>query len=257
MSYDKPAVQQLLANRGVAWNEIVRVVEVGSTAHGISDPNTADDHDYTVVRMEPFFELVVGNPKRQSMMVRTQPEGQRSRFGDIDLQVYTLRKFAQLAAGGNPSILGAIFSAKVHEDREIDFDKLGRLVASKKAGDAFLGYMRQQIERWIGVRGQKNVTRPELVEKYGFDTKYAAHVVRLGYQGIEYMETGRYTMPMPDDIAKRIIGLRTGDLTEYEALEWAKQIEDELKRAIDSSPLPEKPSHGIDGWVVEQYQARK
>src|SRR5690606_36503991 len=126
-------------------------------AIGISTKATGDDFDATVVRIESYPELVVGSPKRQSMMIRTQPDGVRSKVGDIDLNVYTLRKVAGLAAGGNPSLLGAIFSQHVHRDTgKVDFEELGRGVASKRAGAAFLGYMQQQMERWLGVRGQKN-----------------------------------------------------------------------------------------------------
>ena len=35
------------------------------------------------------------------------------------------------------------------------------------------------------------VNRPELIAAHGYDTKYAGHVLRLGYQGIEFLETGR------------------------------------------------------------------
>jgi hypothetical protein len=252
-SFPESKVVDLLTRRGVDYRNVQRIVEVGSTAHGISSSDTGDDLDLTVVHVETFDELVTGSPKRQSMMIRTQPDGVRSRMGDIDLQVYTLRKFAGLAAGGNPSILGAIFSTVVHRQLSVDFDKLGRIVASKRAGDAFLGYMRQQIERWIGVRGQKNVNRPELVEAYGFDTKYAAHVVRLGHQGIEYMTSGRFDMPMNPGLAGQIVNLRTGGISEYDALAWAKNIEERLKAAIETSPLPERPG-AIDPWLQEQYR---
>lgn len=250
-------VKNLLARRDVEWSSVLRIVEVGSTAIGISTKDTGDDLDATVVRIEPFRELVVGSANRQSMMIRTQPDGVRSKVGDIDLNVYTLRKFAGLAAGGNPSILGAIFSQHVHRDTGwVDFGELGRKVASKRAGAAFLGYMQQQMERWLGVRGQKNVRRPELVEKYGFDTKYAAHIVRLGYQGIEYMREGRFSMPLDTDTAQAIIDLRTGAVEEYDALAWARRIEDELKAAIDTSALPEHPAP-IDDWLVTQYEKVK
>ena len=40
------------------------------------------------------------------------------------------------------------------------------------------------------------VTRTRLIQEHGYDTKFAMHAVRLGYQGIEYLETGRLTLPM-------------------------------------------------------------
>ena len=258
-SFDEGQVKELLQNRGVKWKNTLRIVEVGSTAHGISTPETGDDYDYTVVRMEDFNELIVGDLKRQSMMIRTQPEGERSREGDIDLQVYTLRKFASLAAKGNPSILTAIFSPAVrHQQSWMDFPfaELGPIVASKVAANAFLGYMQQQMERWLGVRGQKNVNRPELVEAYGFDTKYAAHVIRLGHQGIEYMEKGYFTLPLDEDLADAIVGLRTGGMEEYDAMTWAKDTEERLKVAIWESWLPDKPALGeVKNWIVTQYHS--
>lgn len=253
-NYPQSRILDLLIRRNVDMRHVVRIVEVGSTAHGMSTSSTDDDFDATVIRVEPFKELVVGSPNRQSMMIRTQPDGVRSRMGDIDLQVYTLRKFAGLAAGGNPSILGAIFSKKVHYST-LDLQPLARMAASKRAGSAFLGYMRQQLERWQGVRGQKSVNRPELVDAYGFDTKYAAHVIRLGIQGVEYMQTGQYSMPLADEVAASLIGLREGALSEPEAMEWAEQVEQDLLEAVASSPLPQGPNtEGINDWLVRVYQ---
>lgn len=252
-SFPKDRVTQLLARQDVQWADVVYCAEVGSTAHGISTNETGDDLDLTVIRMESFSELIHGSIRRQSMMIRTQPDGVRSRMGDIDLQVYTLRKFVSLACGGNPSILGAIFSQAQHKTR-LSFDPIVGKLASRQAGSAFLGYMRQQIERWQGVRGQKNVNRPELVEAYGFDTKYAAHVIRLGYQGIEYMLSGRFTMPMPEPMATDIKRLRTGEWSEEQAMEWATKVEDELLSLMDRSPLPEKPNvRGVTDWLADQY----
>lgn len=242
----------LLGNRSVHWNDVVLCAEVGSTAHGINI-GEQDDTDYTVVRMEPWREFVNFATKRQSMMIRTQPEGVRSRFGDIDLNVYTLRKFGHLATSGNPSILGALFSPSTLK-RAPWIDRLSGIAASKAAGTAFLGYMRQQMERWQGTRGQKNVSRPELVEAYGFDTKYAAHIIRLGYQGIEYLGTGRLTLPIPEPLAGEIRALRTGEVPEQAALDWAAEAEDQLKRSVDRSPLPESPGWAaLEAWLDGQY----
>ena len=255
-SYPKPRINDLLSRRNITFSEVVRIVEVGSTAHGISSSQTGDDFDAMVIRIEPFTELVVGSPNRQSLMIRTQPEGIRSRMGDIDLQVYTLRKFVGLAAKGNPSILGGLFSQAVHYSA-LDLDPIVGMVASKRAGSAFLGYMRQQLERWQGVRGQKNVKRPELVDAYGYDTKYAAHVIRLGHQGIEYVTTGRYSMPLSDELAARIVDVREGRVSEIDALAWAEDVEQELLKAIAASPLPAGPAiHNLNRWTTEIYERK-
>ena len=43
-------------------------------------------------------------------MWRTQPEGQPSGPGDVDLSTYSLRKYLRLAANGNPTVLNLLFS---------------------------------------------------------------------------------------------------------------------------------------------------
>ena len=84
---------------------------------------------------------------------------------------------------------------------------------SRLAGRGYLGYLRGQKERLLGSRGQKRVNRPELVEAHGYDTKYAMHAARLGYQGLELLETGELTLPMPEPERSRVMAIRTGERT--------------------------------------------
>ena len=120
-----------------------------------------------------------------------------SRAGDLDLTVYSLRKYTRLAANGNPTVQILLFV------KPLFINRLGQrlrrnagLFASKEAGARFLGYLRAQRERLLGQRGQMRVTRTELIKRHGYDTKFAMHAVRLGYQGVEYLQTGRLTLPM-------------------------------------------------------------
>jgi len=52
----------------------------------------------------------------------------------------------------------------------------------------------------LGVRS--HTSRPELEAEHGFDAKFAMHMIRLGIQGIEYMESGKTTLPLADPIAR-------------------------------------------------------
>ncbi|HEY1366363.1 MAG TPA: hypothetical protein VGF23_04585 [Gaiellaceae bacterium] len=81
---------------------------------------------------------------------------------------------------------------------------------SRRAGRGYLGYLHGQKQRLLGIQGQKRVNRPELVEAHGFDTKYAMHAARLGYQGLELLETGSLTLPMPEPERSRVMAIRTG-----------------------------------------------
>ena len=96
--------------------------------------------------------------------------------------------------------------------------------ASRRAGRAYLGYMERQRDRMTGERGQMRVNRPELIEQYGFDTKYAGHVLRLGYQGIEFLETGALTLPMREQERNRILAVRTGSVPFGDVLAEADEL---------------------------------
>ena len=231
--------------------------ETGSTVHGLSVAGT-DDRDELGICIEPK-EYVIGLRHFEQYVHRSQPTGVRSQPGDLDLTIYGLRKFASLALKGNPSIL-LLFN--VPDDKCIVRTYAGDMLresawmfASKKAGSAFLGYMQQQRQRLMGERGQMNVKRPELVAKYGFDTKYAGHIIRLGFQGIDYMTTGSFPIPMPDEQREFILAVRTGLVEENDVLTRAGELEKELKSCIDSSPLPKEPNYAaVNDLLIASYQ---
>lgn len=236
--------------------EIFRA-EVGSTLHGTGLPG-GEDLDQMGVTIEPP-EHVVGLSKFEQFIFRTQPEGVRSGPGDLDLTVYSLRKFMRLATQGNPSIIVGLFAPP---EKQVIMTKLGRemlalipAITCRNHGRRFLGYMRAQRERLEGVRGGKHTNRPELIETFGFDTKYAMHMVRLGVQGVEYLETGRLTLPVPEPWGDWLRALRRGDHTEKEALSACDELEDRLLDLIDGeSPLQPEPNvRVINRALVRMY----
>lgn len=229
--------------------------EVGSTVHGLGIGS--DDRDEMGVCIEPP-EYVIGLKHFEQFVHRTQPEGYRSGPGDLDLTIYGLRKFASLALKGNPSILLAF---NVPDGNCMALEPLGRdlralawAFGSKRAGSAFLGYMQQQRQRLMGERGQMNVKRPELVEAHGFDTKYAGHIIRLGFQGVEYMHTGSFSIPMPREQREAILAVRRGEWTFNEVLSVAGELEAALKDALDTSLLPDDPNYAeVNKFLFEAY----
>lgn len=241
----------------IAERETILRCEVGSTVHGLGVAGT-DDRDELGVCIEPM-DYVIGLRHFEQFVHRSKPQGVRSEAGDLDLTIYGLRKFASLALKGNPSIL-LLFN--VPDDKCMVLTDLGRELrdlawafASRKAGAAFLGYMQQQRQRLMGERGQMNVKRPELIERYGFDTKYAGHIIRLGFQGIDYMQSGRFPIPMPAEQRDLILAVRTGQVPEHDVLTKAGELESELKDAIDGSALPEKPHYqAVNGFLIDAYQ---
>lgn len=240
---------------------------VGSTVHGLHHGGQ-DDRDEMAVFVEPA-EYLLGLARARGIsgglygfehyVERTQPEGMRSGPGDLDLVAYSLRKYVRLALKGHPTILLLLF---VPDEQVLVKTELGEqlralrpALLSRRAGRGYLGYLRGQKERLFGTRGQKRVNRPELVEAHGFDTKYAMHAVRLGYQGLELLETGRLTLPMPEPTRPRVMAVRLGERSFDEVLAEIDEVQRRLSTALEQTALPAEPDRAaVDRFLVDTYR---
>jgi hypothetical protein len=105
--------------------------------------------------------------------------------------------------------------------------------------------------------GQKRIHRPELEEMYGFDTKYAMHMLRLGFQGVELLTTGRLSLPMREPARSFLLNVRRGKVSEQECLTRAGELEQELTDLATASPLPDEPDEArVEEWVLGAYRRR-
>ena len=234
-------------------------VVVGSTVHGTAVKDGLEDLDLMAVVLEDQ-KTFAGFNTTETWTARTKPIGVRSESGDVDWVAYGLRKYLHLALKGNPSILLALFVPSEHilEATEAGhaLRALAPAIVSKAVYMPFRGYMRQQHERLLGLRGQRNVTRPELVEAYGYDTKYAAHVVRLGLQGEELLMTGRISLPLREADRALCVKVRTGGFTLAAVSKQIIDAERRLDAAFAVSTLPERPNaHEVERWMLETYLA--
>lgn len=229
------------------------IVEVGSTAHNIS--GGSDDLDLTAIWTERFVDLMQLDPAHSTKMLRTAPEGARSKPGDVDLQVYSMRKFVALCTKGNPSILNTLFvPGVVYERAPFPRAELAALSHTKSAGRSYLGFMDSQLKRWDEGKVAQRVNRPEEVEKYGFAVKFAAHAIRLGIQGSQFLTTGHVTIPMNESDASELRRLRRGEMSEIAARSWAQAVHEQLRIDLENSTLPEGPDRDrVLGFLADWH----
>jgi predicted nucleotidyltransferase len=234
---------------------VLRVL-VGSGVHGTSIEGQ-DDEDLMGVAIEPI-DWCAGLRKFEHYIWRTKPEGVRSGPGDTDLAVYSLRKWFKLALDGNPTVLLLMFSPELRVSRAYFGNKIRQetpgMVASKEAGKRFLGYMTAQKKKLTGERSS-HTNRPELIAAHGYDTKFAMHCLRLGYQGIEYMKTGRLTLPIQDPYLRILREVRTGQWKLDDVIAMYDRLVSGLELAMIGSPLPDHPDREVaNKWLVDIYQ---
>lgn len=239
---------------------------VGSTVHGLNVNDGIEDRDEMGVCVEPIEDAMALSARFEQFIYRSAAEREgrenaRSTAGDLDLTIYSLRKWVRLALKGNPTILLLLFTP---EDQLVHIDDLGAelraltpVIVSRRVHGPFLGYLQAQKQRLTGERGQKRVHRPELEEMYGFDTKYAMHMLRLGLQGVELLTTGRLSLPMREPDRSYLRDVRLGKVSEQACLTRAGELEQELSNLATTSPLPDEPDESrVSDWVINAYRRR-
>ncbi|MEP7055379.1 MAG: nucleotidyltransferase domain-containing protein [Actinomycetota bacterium] len=259
--------------RAIAERGTILRTQVGSGAHGTSITGQ-DDRDEMGVCLEPpqFITGIARIGDDVPGTDRTVPFDQyeyhsawerpggldnRSGAGDLDVIIYSARKYLRLALSGNPTVLIPLFASG---DDVVAINDAGRelrdnahRIASRRAASRFIGYLASQRRAMTGGSGA-HTNRPELVALHGYDTKFAMHALRLGVQGVEYLRTGRITLPIPEPNLTRLRQVRAGEWQLPTVLDWADSLESELRDLETGSPLPDLPDYAwVNQWLHRSY----
>ena len=247
------ASPQEVAERGT----ILRAT-VGSTLHGLSLAGTDDTDEMGVCIEPPAF--VVGLGQFEQWVHRTQPEGQPSGPGDLDLTIYSLRKWVRLALAGNPTVLLLLFApeslCRVRTEKGAELQALAPAFIARTVAASFVGYLGDQRRRLTGERGGRALRKSRKFEKPGsdYDTKYAMHMLRLGFQGVELLETGALMLPMPEPSRNFTMAVRRGEIGITEVLAKTEELERRIGDLAETAPLRESPdSARVESWMVRAY----
>jgi predicted nucleotidyltransferase len=214
----------------------------GSIAHGMyvpkNDPNSIDDKDVMAVCVPPL-EYYYGLREFGS---RGTQEIKRNEW---DVVVYEARKFIHLLSQGNPNVLMALWLEPNHFIYKSAAAQLlithRNYFVGRHVYRAFTGYAYSQLHKMThnafeGYMGQK---RKELVGKFGYDCKNAAHLIRLLRMGVEFLRDGQLYVLRSD--ASQLLDIKRGEWTldqvKVEADRWFKLSE----QAYLDSKLPEHP----------------
>jgi hypothetical protein len=180
----------------------------------------------------------------------------RSQKGDLDFNIYEISHWAKMALTGSPFILTPLF---VEDKWVVQSNAIGDEIRanrnkflSKNLLTKSLGYMESQYQKMMGLRNNR-VHRPELIEAHGFDTKFSAHMVRLAVQALSAAKGDGLQIPVNDEDAAKIRGIRAGEFEKNEIVEWYLRLRDELVELIDTGKhaLPDNADKAwVNDWVV-------
>lgn len=215
----------------------------GSIAHGMyvpqSDPDSIDDKDtmaFCVPPLDHYFGLAEFHSRGTQEIKR----------GEWDIVVYEARKAIRLLAQGNPNVMSMLW---LPENMLLEVTGAGRMLldarelfVGRHAYKAFVGYAVQQARKMEGGahKGYMGEKRKRLVERYGYDTKNAAHLIRLLRMGIEFVRDGEMNVHRYD--AQELLAIKAGEWPLEKVQAEAERLFKRAEDAYDRSTLPVKPN---------------
>jgi uncharacterized protein len=228
--------------KSIFTQDIILAGYVGSIAHGTyilqTNPAGIDDKDvmFVYIKEKPYYLGLGGGKDTRAYMVK-----------EWDMVGYEIRKYIHLLLKSNPNVMsllwlpsrcyiaGSNIGWMLKDQRDI--------FVSKKAYHSFTGYAYGQLKRmehfkFEGYMGEK---RKGLVDKFGYDTKNAAHLIRLLRMGIEFLTEGKLFVERED--ACQLVDIKQGAWTLERVKEEADTLFHQANEAYIHSPLPDEPDY--------------
>lgn len=179
-----------------------------------------------------------------------------------DTVIYPLRSFIRLALQGNPNILEILFADKTYWQTDYlahqfmyPFQTMRREFLSQRCRKTYGGYAYSQLKKIEQGGSPSKNTRQHLIERFGYDTKYAAHTARLIYQGLDILLLGDFNPSLKGIVLEEVLGILAGNWKKEVFLAWAKHHIHILETT--GSDLPEHPDERrIEHVLIECYSIR-
>jgi uncharacterized protein len=252
----KRSLLELVGQSGFSdLKSLIHLFVGGSELHGAKIGKTDDTDIYGVYIEQP--QEALGLDSREHFVWSTAGNDRRNGPDDIDVTLYSLRKWAGMAAKGNATALHFLFA----EPQEIPARTWHQVQAnralflSRTSAKQFLGFADAQFKRLTGEKGSgKKGQRPEYISAFGYDTKAAMHGLRLLYECTELMKSGKITLPRPE--RELLIEVRSGAWTFERVLAHAQRMFKGVEDAVARSPLPEKVDRAAISRLIAEVQLR-
>lgn len=268
----------------IANENLILKWRTGSHMYGTNGPES--DEDFKGVCIPPK-KFILGTSKFEQYEERTNSagSGRRNTKEDIDLEIYSLPKFLHLLTENNPNIVELLFSPvncllfcneygkEILDNRNIflslrikhkfsgyAYSQKHKITAGietvkklKEWGVTKEEHLNDEVLKNLGSLGLKTGGRLSLLLKYGYDTKFASHLIRLFLFGIELLKEGKLMLPASQN--NYLVDIKNGKYTWPEILEKATQLEHLTEIAYLHSKLPQTPDfEAIENLQISMFE---
>lgn len=228
-------------------------VVTGSVSYGVSnDMSDTDIVSWVMPHKNEIFPHLggyihgFGKPPQIFNVYQKHHIDDPSKKRNYDITIYSFIKYMNLCMENNPNMLDTLFTPRqcvLYSTSIGEHIRSNRkLFLHKGSYHKYRGYAYQQMSKINTGRGKENSKRKENIEKHGYDTKYATHLVRLLLQVEQIMLEGDLDIQRNSEILKTI---RNGEWDLVRVQEWFYSKEKSLEDLYSKSTLRAYPDENI------------
>jgi predicted nucleotidyltransferase len=224
---------------------------MGSVAYGVSgDTSDRDVYGFAIPPREQLFPHLAGEiagfgrprPRFETFQIHhvRDPDALAGKGCEYDFSIYSIPRFFTLCMECNPNMIDSLFTP---QDCVLHLTRVGSLVRERRqlflhkgVWTRFKAYAYAQLHK-LRTKNPEGKRR-QLQEQFGFDVKYAYHVVRLLYECEQLLQFADLDLRRDREHLKAI---RRGEVSEADLRAWASSKETQLEALVSRSPLPDQP----------------
>ena len=271
-----PDAEYLLGLKSIEKGE----VDLGVKSKNAEGKNTKDAVDFKAYTLEKFAKLALDNNPNILETLFVNPDNIMF-ANDVGYKLLNLR-YEFLSKRIKHRFLGYAFSQKHkmviklenyeklveaidyidhNTDKQFLLDIEHHPIFVRKKDHVTIGDVNMPVtvtikkaKKMLAARLDKFGSRQELVSKYGYDTKFASHLIRLLKEGQELLLTGDLKFPLRSRYL--LSDIRYGKYSMSEVLSLSDVIEKEVENLYDTTKLSHSPNRElIEKFVIDTHRS--
>ena len=227
-------------------NTVQYEVMMGSFAYGVSnDMSDVDAYGFAIPPKHYIFPHLKGVIPGFDKQVQSFDQFQQHHVKDkdtkkeYDFSIYSIVKYFRLCADNNPNMIDSLFVPRrciIHSTQVGEHVRENRkLFLHKGSWHKFKGYAYSQMHKIKIKNPEPGSKRYDMVQQYGYDLKFAYHVVRL------MNEIEQILMEKDLDLERnreQLKAIRRGEWTQDQIESYFESKEKNLEELYVKSDLP-------------------
>ena len=224
----------------------------GSVSYGCNESNTSDidmvgfciPPKYIIFPHTAGFVMGFGNQPPTFEQFQAHHVEDKERGRNYDVTIYNIVKFFELCRQNNPNMIDSLFlptrCITFHSEVYTRVRECRRWFLHKGCWHRFRGYAHQQMAKLTRGAQRANSKRQETIDKFGFDTKFAYHIVRLILECEQILTTHDLRLDRDREVYKSI---RRGEWSIEKIKNWYDKKEQHLEDLYHKSDLQAYPDN--------------